>query len=562
MREEEKTTMIMEGQLKDMALIRLLQDLHTRGVGADVRVQTPRGSGIICLRKGTILHAVFQGQDGEDALKLLLEEKEGTFSVTPSTQPAPKTIGRPTHELLLNISRKLGVARKEEVETQPEMSQTDHPSKKPERTLPPDQWFPKRPESVEETGLKFDFLAEMILRTLYVRGTMTGEELEDALKIPYFGVLEHPMKFLRDEAFVEVRRGVTIVELHWEFLLTQKGLERARLLMDRLGYVGPAPVPFEQYFTYVKEILPTPQGGLTLESLKKALQGLVFKPSLYHHLGPAIFSGLPTFLYGPPGTGKTSIAERIAGIRPGKVWIPYALLAHGQVIRLFDPMHHVEDPTPRSSNDKVDERWVEARRPFVMVGGELTLHQLELQFEEHSKTYVAPLHMKANGGVFLMDDFGRQRVSPRDLLNRWIVPLEKREDFFSLRTGEQVRIPFKVQIVFSTNLDPKDLVDEAFLRRIPYRVYVGPPEEKEFKEIFRLVCQAYKVPYDEEAVDYLIQTHYRPQNRPFRGSHPRDLVIQVKVLAQLLGREPRLDPDLLDLAAENYLSILDAFDGG
>lgn len=420
-------------------------------------------------------------------------------------------------------------------------------------------WFPRRPESVEETGLKFDFLAEMILRTLYMRGTLTGEELEDALKLPYMGVLEHPMKYLRDEAFVEVRRGITIVELHWEFLLTQKGMERARMLMDRMGYVGPAPVPFEQYYAYVRDVLPEPRGGLTAERLREALKGLVFKPSLYHHLGPAIFSGLPTFLYGPPGTGKTSIAERIASIRPGKVWIPHALLVHGQVIRLFDPMHHVADPTPRSEEEKVDERWVEARRPFVMVGGELTLDQLELQYEQHSRTYVAPLHMKANGGVFLMDDFGRQRVSPRDLLNRWIVPLEKKEDFFSLRTGEQIRIPFKVQIIFSTNLDPQDLVDEAFLRRIPYRVWVGPPGEAEFKAIFRIVCEHYGVPYDEQAVDYLIQTHYRPRGRPFRGSHPRDLVIQVRNLAAFMGREPRLDRDLLDLAAENYLTILDAF---
>ncbi|MCF6191873.1 MAG: AAA family ATPase [Candidatus Hydrothermae bacterium] len=426
----------------------------------------------------------------------------------------------------------------------------------------PTRWFPPRPRSVEETGLKRDDLVEYILKTLYVRGTLTGAELEDSLKLPYLGVLEEAMRFLRDEAFVEVRRGITLVELHWEFFLTQKGMERAESLMERQGYVGPAPVPYEKYLAYFETVSP-PRGGIDRDRLKTALRDLVFPESLFDQLGPALNAGRPVFLYGPPGTGKTSIAERIARVRGGDLWIPYALRVHGHIVRLFDPLHH--DPLPLSEeelSETVDLRWVRVRRPFIMVGGELTLKSLELQYEQHSKTYVSPIHMKANGGILLVDDFGRQRVPPRDLLNRWIVPLEKERDFFTLQTGEQITVPFKMQLIFSTNLRPEDLVDEAFLRRIPYRVYVPAPTEALFKEIFRRVCTHYGVPYDAAAVDRLIEKHYRSKQRPFRASHPRDLVLQILEHARFLGVPPSLSDDLMDRAAENYLGILDHFREG
>lgn len=237
----------------------------------------------------------------------------------------------------------------------------------------------------------------------------------------------------------------------------------------------------------------------------------------------------------------------------GDIYVPHAIESDGQIIKLYDPINHVavDDPT-LDKNLPYDARWVRIKRPVVVVGGELTLASLDLIYNENAKVYEAPFQMKANGGIFLIDDFGRQQCRPMDLLNRWIVPLEKRYDYLTLVTGKKMEMPFDQLIAFSSNLDPMDIADEAFLRRIKYKINIGDPDEKQYRQIWQLVCKSKKIPYDEKAIDYLIERYYLPHNRPFRMCQPRDLVDQIVSLAKYNMEPPRLTPDLVDSAAATY----------
>jgi predicted ATPase with chaperone activity len=342
-------------------------------------------------------------------------------------------------------------------------------------------------------------------------------------------------------------------------VITTKGMARARELMERTTYVGPAPVPWEMYVQAIKT-----QGSRRLAInpvvMKRALGHLVLEPSVFAKIGPAANSGKSMFLYGPPGNGKTTIAEAIGRmILQNDMYIPYAVEVDGQIIKVFDEINHVvADPempsttTGSLSGRRSDIRWIRIHRPAIMVGGELTLDGLELKYDPINKFYEAPFQMKANGGMFLIDDFGRQQVRPRDLLNRWIVPMEKNIDFLSLHTGRKLEVPFAVLIVFSTNLPPRDLVDEAFLRRIRHKIEITSPSFEGYREIFRRVCQARKVPYDEQVFRYLLQEYYVKRNLKLRASHPRDLLDQMNDIAEYLGVEPRLTKEMIDQAAEAY----------
>ncbi len=411
--------------------------------------------------------------------------------------------------------------------------------------------LPPAPESVEETGLSLDFIADLVCKTLHTRGTLYGSELVDAIKLPWYGVLDQAVRYLREEEMVDVRRGTGQFETQWLYAITAKGLSRSRQAMDQTGYVGPAPVPIRLYTDYI-ERYQVPWEGLTEEVLRDSLKDLVINERLIRKLGPAFNSGKSMFLYGNAGNGKTSIAERFARALTGGMLVPYGLEVGGQVIRFFDPAYHEPVSVDEEKRRSSDRRWVLCKRPFIVVGGELRMENLELAYDEGIRCYTAPFQLKANGGVFMIDDFGRQRVHPKDLLNRWIVPLEKGIDYYTLLTGQQVVVPFKVLIIFSTNLAPKDLVEEAFLRRIRYKIEVGDPSEEEFREIFRRVAFAFRFEYTPEDLDYLIDRHYKQAGRGFRAVHPRDLLNQARDYCNYMGLPYKLTPQLIDLAVETY----------
>jgi predicted ATPase with chaperone activity len=413
---------------------------------------------------------------------------------------------------------------------------------------------PPEPKSLEESGLTLHFLAEIVIKCLYYRGMATGVEIAKELHLPWTGAMERVIDFLAAEKQVDLRGGKGFARATVDFVLTEKGREYARDAIERSTYVGPAPVPIEQYSTLI-----TSQSAenpvVSRQDLELALSHLVVDRSIMDRLGPAVNSSRSLFLYGPPGNGKTSLAEAVSAMLGGEAFIPHCLEIDGQVIKVFDALNHtpVSIEGPRASEGKrraveMDSRWQLCRRPAVIVGGELTLETLDLVYSETSRFYEAPFQVKANGGMLLIDDFGRQKVHPTDLLNRWIVPLEKRVDFLTLHTGKKFEIPFDQLVVFSTNLDPKELVDEAFLRRIKYKIEVGNPSEQQYREIFKRLCDAAGIPYVEQAVTYLFEKYYKPRGMSLRACHPRDIIGLVKDSARYRQIPPALSKELLDQA--------------
>ncbi len=368
----------------------------------------------------------------------------------------------------------------------------------------------------------------------------------EALCIPFTGILERALNQAKREELLEVTGSNGIGELAYRYALTNKGHQRAQEYLARNGYIGPAPVPIEQYRTVVtaQSLRNAP---VTPAAIRRALGKLVFSPLVLDQIGQALNSGQAIFLFGKPGNGKTALAQRVTAMYGGAVFVPHAILVDSQIIRVFDRHHH----HPLAEQPPCDRRWVLCERPLIQVGGELTLEQLDLIYDERNRVYEAPLQLRANNGVLLIDDFGRQRISPRALLNRWIVPLEQRIDILTLHTGKQVEVPFEGLVIFSTNLQPTDLVDEAFLRRIPNKIHLGNPSVQQFAEIFRSQCEEFGVPFDPQGLAYLLRTYYVGK-RELRACHPRDILRALVGAARYLGREPRLTPDLIDRACQSY----------
>ncbi len=428
---------------------------------------------------------------------------------------------------------------------------------RPEGSTSTFAWSPPAITSVADTGLNLLSIADLVLKVLYFGGVMTGQRVAEVVKLPFTGVLDQTMEFLKREKFVEVRGQDGFGESAFKYLIVEKGSDKAREAMDRSQYAGPAPVPLKTYIESTKE-----QNRKKLivhqDDLRKVMTNLVIEDFMLDKIGPAVNSGRSIFLYGPPGNGKTTVSEKVGRMILGDdIWIPYAVDVDGQIVQIFDSVNHELseniDPRGKSSTGvMMDPRWIKIKRPMIMVGGELTMAGLDLVYNDINKFYEAPFQVKANGGMFLIDDFGRQQVRPKDLLNRWIVPLEKGVDFLTLNNGRKIEIPFHVLIVFSTNLDPKDLVDEAFLRRIRYKIEVGNPSYDQFREIFKLMCRILKVPYDEQGLAYLLNEWYIKHDRDLRMVHPRDILSQLIDIATYLNKPPALTKDLIDRACASY----------
>jgi predicted ATPase with chaperone activity len=420
---------------------------------------------------------------------------------------------------------------------------------------------PPPPRNLEDTGLNIGFLSDLIMKIMYFEGFISGATIAERVKLPFTGVVDQVLEFLKREQYCEVRSASSgFGEQSYQYAISSKGREKAREALDRSQYAGAAPVPLAVYNqAMIKQSLKNFVVHQRL--IRQALADMVINDRILGQVGPAINSGRSIFLFGPPGNGKTAIAERIGRmVLTGDVYVPYAVEVDGQVIKVFDNVNHQpmpEEPVASGTSGlqksrQRDIRWTKIRRPVITVGGELTLESLDLTFDDVNKYYEAPFQMKANGGMFLIDDFGRQQVRPRDLLNRWILPLEKRIDFLTLRTGRKLEIPFDVLIVFSTNLAPRDLVDEAFLRRIRHKIEVTDPSFEEFREIFKHVCESKGVPYDERALGYLLQEYYIKRRAKLRAVHPRDLIDQLLDISHYMNVEPRLTKDLIDRACQAY----------
>lgn len=422
--------------------------------------------------------------------------------------------------------------------------------------------LPPEPTSLAETGLSMGFLSELVLKHVYFAGTLAGQELADALCLPFLNVVDTALTFLKEEEYVDIIGAQGgFYERAFQYIITAKGRGKVHEVLDRSQYAGPAPVPLDTYLAAVKR---QSVGDMTIDqaAIRRAFEGLVISEHLLDQVGPAANSARSLFLYGPPGNGKTTIAEGIARILQGNVIVPHAIEVDGQVIKMFDPLNHtpldVPDPQPDSpyaaptDAPRFDRRWLLCKRPVVVVGGELIMEQLELIYDPIAKVYEAPYQMKANGGLFLIDDFGRQQCRPQDLLNRWIVPLEKKVDYLALQTGKKLQMPFDLLIVFSTNLDPKQLVDDAFLRRIRHKIEVPNPSPNEYRDIFRLVCKGKQIPYSDDGLRYLLQEHYLKVGRDLRCCHPRDLCDQMLDEAKYRGIPPQMTKELLDRACAAY----------
>ena len=427
--------------------------------------------------------------------------------------------------------------------------------------------LPPEPTTIAETGLGMGFLTDLVLKVVYFHGNITAQQIAETIKLPFLGVLDKVLEFLKLEEYLDIvgaQGGFS--ERSFQYVIANKGRLKVNEVLDRSQYAGPAPVPLADYVAMVKR---QAMGELVVDgrAVREAFSGLVVSDRMLDKIGPAANSARSLFLYGPPGNGKTTIAEGIANMLGGYVLIPYAVEIDGQIIKIFDPLNHrrvdvPEAPAPEpaspfggprtSAPAQPDRRWIVCKRPQVVVGGELILEQLELIFDPIAKVYEAPYQLKANGGLFLIDDFGRQKCRPQDLLNRWIVPLEKKVDYLALQTGKKLEVPFDVLIVFSTNLSPKDLVDDAFLRRIRHKIEVPNPSPDEYREIFKLVCRAKKIPYSDDGLRYLLQEHYIKTRRELRACHPRDLCDQILDEAKYRGTPPSLAKELIDRACEAY----------
>ncbi len=421
--------------------------------------------------------------------------------------------------------------------------------------------FRAQPNTVEETGLGFGQLVDLCIKVIYYSGRPSARDIAEQMALP-FNIVSTVLTFIKREQFVEVVGSIGLGEQQYQYSLTDKGSEKAVEALERNQYVGPAPIPFAQYVKVAME-QSVRLHKVDATVVDRALADLVLTPTTRNLVGPAVNSGRSLLLYGDPGNGKSSIAKGIGKMLHGNILIPNAIDVGGQTIRVYDPRVHEQvgrkQPkderevfTPVRPERRRDMRWMVCKRPLIITGGELTLADLELKYSAASKFYIAPVQLKANCGILVIDDFGRQLVQPKELLNRWIVPMEARVDYLNLLNGETIEIPFELLLVFSTNIPPQQLGDEAFFRRIRHKIEVGDPDEKMFLDILATVCEKNSIPYAPEAGRYLIDRYYKPTQRHFRGVHPRDIIDLLLDISSFQGRKPDFSPEWVDLACSSY----------
>jgi energy-coupling factor transporter ATP-binding protein EcfA2 len=409
--------------------------------------------------------------------------------------------------------------------------------------------YPSTPKTVKDTGLDLSFIADLIMKHILFIGEFKLADISERIKLP-IPIVDTALDVLRREKFVEVKGAAEYAKVTYNFTITGQGKNRALELLDICRYIGPAPVSLDEYRETI-ELQTIKNIVVSEDRVKKAFSHIIISESLLKRLGPAISSGKAMFIYGPPGNGKTTIAEIIGKVLPDTVYIPYSIIVGGQIICVFDPVNHIP-VKPEKEAAAVDHRWILIRRPAIMTGGELTLRTLDLDFNNISKYYEASLQMKANNGLFIVDDFGRQQIDPQNLLNRWIVPLERRTDFMTLHTGMKFDIPFDQLVIFATNIEPKKLVDEAFLRRIRYKIKIDHPAEGEYEAIFKRVCESNGITFKRDVFEYLMKNYYKKLGLKLNACHPRDLIDHIIDDAHYYSQSAQLTKEGIDIAWQNY----------
>ena len=408
---------------------------------------------------------------------------------------------------------------------------------------------PKQPGSYMETGLSEIFINELMLKHSLDMVEFTIQDMGAALRLP-LPLINTSTDTLRRERLIEVRGATQLAKLSYRFCLTEAGRNKAVNLKEISRYTGPAPVPYNEYKQMV-EMQTVKSITVDENAIRQAFADITINGGLMGRIGPAVSSGRAIFLYGPPGNGKTTIAEAIGRLLPGEIYIPHAIIADGEIITIFDRESHIPVEETEEAPD-VDRRWIKIRRPVIMVGGEMTLKGLDLDYNRVANFYVAPLQVKANNGLFIIDDFGRQQIKPQALLNRWIVPLERRTDFLSFHTGMKIEIPFDQLVIFATNLDPGTLVDEAFLRRIRYKIKIDHPSLSEYRAIFMKVCDSNGIEFREEVFDYLVTDLYGGNNVKFNSCHCRDLLDNIIDEAHYQGIKPEISRSTITSSWDSY----------
>jgi energy-coupling factor transporter ATP-binding protein EcfA2 len=423
---------------------------------------------------------------------------------------------------------------------------------------PSDVPLPLAPRTPEETGVPFLFLVELVSKVLFLRGQVYLSQLVAHVKLSV-SVVEKVLVFLRSEKLCEtVRRGTSGTDADLCLSLTELGRTRAIQYIQQNAYAGPAPVTLE---AYTAQVMRQSVAGMhtTHADLTAEMGDLVVAPAVLEKLGAAMNSGRAIFVHGPAGSGKTYLAERLRGLLKGSVLIPHSIMVDREVLPFFDSLVHevIDEPDLPSGLERpaaTDSRWIRIKRPCVLVGGELTLPMLDVQFDPGTRMYHAPSHLKANNGIFIIDDLGRQRCSAVELMNRWIVPMDRRQDFLSLHTGYKFPVPFDMIIVFSSNFAPDVLADGAFLRRLGYKILVDEVTREQYEQIFRSVCRDYGIAFDQLSFDYLLSEHHDKEGRPLLACFPRDLLAQVRDIARYYQRAPVLNPGGLTWAWNNYFT--------